>query len=213
MACTPITPCAPFLHCLGTGEHLKHHDSPHKRRYHTPGNNINILFLVCTRPPCPMTPPVHRSTSCAFFDKISRISDQQCSPSLAGGRIALPMYAGLTQTYSCTPPPLPCYRTVAPTTLSSPSPMHQSKLQGVFLTRIGYMLFCGTTNPIFLDRLMVVLYKKWRPVVPALLFSFSCGCGFYIWKGMTMGLFTASRQHLPTSSSFSSQFFLFSRGH
>jgi hypothetical protein len=37
--------------------------------------------------------------------------------------------------------------------------MHQPKLQGFFLTRIGYVLFCGTTNPIFLDRLMVVLYK------------------------------------------------------
>lgn len=37
-----------------------------------------------------------------------------------------------------------------------------------FLTRIGYLLFCKTTNPISLDRLMVVLYKKWRPVVPVL---------------------------------------------
>lgn len=148
MACTPITPCAPFLHYLGTGEHLKHHDSPHKRRYHTLGlgNNINIPFLVCTRLPCPITPPIHQSRA------LRQISDQQYShPFLlvVASRSPCTLVSKLCLG-SCTPAPLPCYRTVTPTTLSNPSPMRQPKLQGVSLTRIGYVLFCGTMNPIFL---------------------------------------------------------------
>ena len=61
MVYTPIILCAPYLHCLGIGEHFKH-DSSHKVWSHTFGNNMHsllflLLFLACTWLACPIASP------------------------------------------------------------------------------------------------------------------------------------------------------------
>jgi len=115
---------------------------------------------------CPIvfsTPP-----PCSAFPKNSQIvvvaSRSLLYPCLK--EMVMPHLGSCTPS-PCTPSPSPCHRTVTPVALSRPSPMHPFKHQGVVLARMGYLFCNGTTNPMFLNSLMDVLYKKWRHVVPA----------------------------------------------